>query len=118
MQVIHTYLQGGYIFVQVVLTYLQCKPRCLSPAESQLHVDLLNCLHVAQCRASSHRPLVLYLPSIEAWALDTVTISNEEVEEGEAAGAEQNGSGPTPTRNAQPSITPLKSYPASISPFR
>ena len=26
MQVIHTYLQGAYIFVQVVITYLQCKP--------------------------------------------------------------------------------------------
>lgn len=76
------------------------------------------CVNVAQCRALGHLPLVLYLPSIEAWALDTVTVSSEEVLEGQAAGAGQAGSGPTPNRNAQPSITPLKSYPASISPFR
>lgn len=61
---------------------------------------------------------MLYLPSLEAWALETVTISNEELEEGEAAAAGLAGGGPTPSRNAQPSITPLKAYPASISPFR
>lgn len=75
-------------------------------------------MNVAQCRACSHLPLLLYLPSIDAWALDTITVSSEEVQEGQAAGAGQAGSGPTPSRNAQPSITPLKSYPASISPFR
>ncbi|KAL3131264.1 hypothetical protein ABBQ38_000561 [Trebouxia sp. C0009 RCD-2024] len=79
---------------------------------------LVQLLGEALRRASSHQPLVLYLPSLEAWALDTVTISNEDLQQGEAAAAGLGGGGPTPTRNAQPSITPLKAYPASISPFR
>ena len=61
---------------------------------------------------------MLYLPSLEAWALNTVTINSEEQGERQAAGAGQAGNGPGPSRNAQPSITPLKAYPASISPFR
>ena len=61
---------------------------------------------------------MLYLPSIEAWALEAATISLDEGDTGQAAAAGQAGNGPTPSRNAQPSITPLKSYPASISPFR
>ena len=85
---------------------------------SELVMQLGETVSVAKCRAGSHLPLVLYLPSIEAWALNAVTVSSEEVQEGQAIGAGQAGSGPTPSRNAQPSLTPLKSYPASISPFR
>jgi hypothetical protein len=73
---------------------------------------------VLMCRANSHTPLVLYLPTLEAWALETATLTSEEAEEGLAPATRQAATGPTPQRNAQPSITPLKSYPASISPFR
>ncbi len=70
------------------------------------------------CRANSHTPLVLYLPTLEAWALEAATLTSEEAEDGLAPATRQAAIGPTPQRNAQPSITPLKSYPASISPFR
>ncbi len=70
------------------------------------------------CRANSHTPLVLYLPTLEAWALETATLTSKEAEEWLAPAPRQAATGPTPQRNAQPSITPLKSYPASISPFR
>ncbi len=73
---------------------------------------------VLMCRANSHTPLVLYLPTLEAWALETATLTSEDAEEGLAPATRQAATGPTSQRNAQPSITPLKSYPASISPFR
>ncbi|KAL0019633.1 hypothetical protein WJX77_006506 [Trebouxia sp. C0004] len=81
-------------------------------------VGLLQLLEEAMHRANSHTPLVLYLPTLEAWALETAILTSEEAEEGLAPAPRQAATGPTPQRNAQPSITPLKSYPASISPFR
>lgn len=83
-------------------------------AEQATTTFVLKCL----CRANSYTPLVLYLPCLEAWALETATLTNEEVEDGLAASAGRSAAGPTPQRNAQPSITPLKPYPATISPFR
>lgn len=88
------------------------------------------------CRASSDTPLALYLPNLEAWALNNVTLSpaeiDDEQEEKDTASAGQGQiepgrgqssagqgqKGRAAQRNAQPSITPLKAYPASISPFR
>lgn len=79
-------------------------------------------LRLVLCRATSGVPLVLYLPSLEAWALNAATLSpsdiDEEQEEQDVSSAGQGHKGRAAQRDAQPSITPLKAYPASLSPFR
>ncbi|KAL0047680.1 hypothetical protein WJX82_009150 [Trebouxia sp. C0006] len=93
-------------------------PMLVAGGSGDATVGLVQMLEEAMHRANSHTPLVLYLPTLEAWALETATLTSEEAEEGLAPATRQAATGPTPQRNAQPSITPLKSYPASISPFR